>query len=145
VITPSGQTVTYGCSGVHQVTSMAVNGTTLLNGATYELLGSVNGWTWGNGTTTTRSYDTDGKIAAIVSAGTKAYTYDTALRITDIADTSLGSANWTYAYDALDRITSGTSPSTTRGWTYDANGNRLTEGGTAASTYTIAPSSNPAA
>jgi hypothetical protein len=34
------------------------------------------------------------------------------------------------------------SPAVTRGWTYDANGNRQTETGTAASTYSIAPSSN---
>ncbi|HWM70577.1 MAG TPA: RHS repeat-associated core domain-containing protein, partial [Steroidobacteraceae bacterium] len=45
-------------------------------------------------------------------------------------------------YDALDRLTSGTSPSVTRGWTYDANGNRQTETGTAASTYAIDPASN---
>jgi YD repeat-containing protein len=88
------------------------------------------------------SYDTDGKIASIVSAGTKTYTYDNAFRITGITDTSPGAANWTYGYDTLDRITSGTSSSTTRGWTYDANGNRQSETGTAASTYTIAPSSN---
>ena len=109
---------------------------------TYEPLGPVNGWTWGNGTITARTYDTDGKIASIVSAGTKTYTYDNAFRITGIADTSPGAVNWTYGYDALDRITGGTSPSTTRGWTYDANGNRLTESGTAASAYTVAPASN---
>jgi YD repeat-containing protein len=43
--TPSGQVVTYGYNGNHQVTSVAVNGTTVLNGATYEPLGPVSGWT----------------------------------------------------------------------------------------------------
>jgi YD repeat-containing protein len=108
----------------------------------YEPLGPVSGWTWGNGTTTTRAYDTDGKIATIASAGTKTYSYDDAFRINGIADTSAGAANWTYGYDALDRITSGTSPSAARGWTYDANGNRLTESGTAASSYSVSPTSN---
>jgi RHS repeat-associated protein len=140
--TPSGQTVSYGYNANHQVTSVTVNGTTVLNSVVYEPLGPVSGWAWGNGTTTTRTYDTDGKIAQIVSAGTKVYSYDDAFRITGISDTSTGSANWTYGYDALDRITSGTSPSVTRGWTYDANGNRLTETGTAASTYSIAPTNN---
>jgi len=140
--TPSGQTVTYGYNGNHQVTSVSVNGTPVLNSVTYEPLGPVSGWTWGNSTTTTRSYDTDGKIHQIVSAGTKTYSYDDAFRITGITDTSPGAANWTYGYDPLDRLTSGTSPSITRGWTYDANGNRQTETGTAASSYTIAPSSN---
>ncbi len=69
--TPSGQTVTYGYNANHQVTSVAVNGTTVLNGASYEPLGPVNGWTWGNGATTTRTYDTDGKITQISSAGVK--------------------------------------------------------------------------
>jgi YD repeat-containing protein len=140
--TPSGQTVTHGYNGNHQVTSVAVNGTTVLNSVTYEPLGPVSGWTWGNGTTTTRTYDTDGKISQIVSAGTKTYSYDDAFRITGLTDTSPGASNWTYGYDNLDRLISGTSPSVTRGWTYDPNGNRLTETGTAASTYSISPSSN---
>jgi RHS repeat-associated protein len=140
--TPSGQVVSYGYNADHQVTSVTVSGTTVLNSVTYEPLGPVSGWTWGNATTTTRTYDTDGKISQIVSAGTQTYGYDDAFRITGISDTSSGSANWTYGYDALDRITGGTSPSITRSWTYDANGNRLTEGGTAPSTYAISPTSN---
>ncbi|MFL6606406.1 MAG: RHS repeat-associated core domain-containing protein, partial [Steroidobacteraceae bacterium] len=140
--TSSGQVVTYGYNGDHQVTSVSVNGTTVLNSVTYEPLGPVSGWTWGNGTTTTRTYDADGKISQIVSAGTKVYTYDDAFRIHGISDTSTGSANWTYDYDPLDRLTSGASASVTRGWTYDANGNRLTETGTAPSTYSISPTNN---
>jgi RHS repeat-associated protein len=139
---PSGQAVTYGYNANHQITSVAVNGTTIVNSVTYEPLGPVNGWMWGNGTTTSRTYDTDGKLTHIASAGTKIYNYDDAFRITGISDTSPGSANWIYGYDALDRITSGASPSVTRGWTYDANGNRLTETGTAASTYSISPTNN---
>ena len=108
---------TYGYNGNHQVTSVSVNGTTVLNGVTYEPLGPVNGWAWGNDTTAICTHDTDGKIAAAVSAGTKTYSYDNAFRITGIADTSPGAANWTYGYDALDRITSGTSPFITRGTT----------------------------
>jgi len=140
--TPSGQTVTYGYNANHQITSVTVNGTTVLNNIAYEPLGPVSGWTWGNGTTTTRTYDTDGKISQIVSAGTKTYGYDDAFRITSISDTSAGAANWTYGYDGLDRITSGTSPLISRGWTYDANGNRLTESGTAPSAYSISPTNN---
>jgi YD repeat-containing protein len=116
--TASGQTITYGYNANHQVTSVAVNGTTVLNGVTYEPLGPVNGWTWGNGTSTTRTYDTDGKITQIVSAGTKIYSYDDAFRIIGISDTSPGASGWTYSYDALDRITTGSNASVTRGWSY---------------------------
>jgi len=141
--TPSGQSIVYSYNSNHQVTSITLNGsTTVLSNVTYEPLGPVNGWTWGNGTSTTRTYDTDGKIHQISSAGVKTFTYDNAFRITGITDTSTGAANWTYGYDLLDRITSGLSGSTTRGWTYDANGNRLTETGSAASTYTINSTSN---
>jgi RHS repeat-associated protein len=103
----------------------------------------VNGWTWGNGTGTSRAYDTDGNISTITSAGTKSFSYDNAFRITGISDTSTGASNWTYGYDLVDRITSGSSSGgTTRGWTYDANGNRLTETGSSPSTYSISGTSN---
>jgi len=123
--TPSGQTVTYGYNSNHQVTSVAVNGTTVLNGVTYEPLGPVNGWTWGNSTTVSRTYDGDGNITQISSNGQKTLSYDNASRIFCMTDTSTGSSNWSYGYDSLDRLTSGSSSTVTRGWTYDANGNRL--------------------
>src|SRR5260370_35366811 len=69
-------------------------------------------------------------------------TYDDAFRIHGISDTSTGSANWTYDYDPLDRLTSGVSASVTRGWTYDANGNRLTEAGTGACSYSNSPTTH---
>lgn len=140
--TPSGQIVTYGYNSNHQVTSVAVNGTTVLASATYEPIGSINGWTWGNGTTTTRTYDSDGEVTQISSAGLKTYSHDDAFRITGVLDTSAGASNWTYGYDALDRITSGGNGTVTRGWSYDANGNRLSETGSTPSTYSIATGSN---
>lgn len=141
--TPSGQTLTYGYNTNHQIVSIKVNGTTtILNNVTYEPLGPVNGWTWGNAASVTRSYNTDGVISQISATGVKTLTYDNALRITGITDTSTGASAWTYGYDLLDRITSGVGGGTTRGWTYDANGNRKTETGSAASTYTISGTNN---
>src|SRR4029077_15457200 len=143
VTTPSGQSVVYGYNANHQIVSVSVNGTSVLNSATYEPLGPANGWTWGNATTASRTYDTDGKLSQIVDAGTKTLRYDNAFRITGISDTSAGASNWTLGYDALDRIASGSSSGgVSRGWTYDANGNRLTETGTSASTYSISGTSN---
>jgi RHS repeat-associated protein len=140
--TPSGQRVTYGYNSNHEVASVAVNGTTVLSNVTYEPLGPVSGWTWGNSTLTTRSYTGDGTVAQISSNGVRTYTYDNALRLTGTTDTSSGSANWIYGYDALDRLTSGANGTITRGWTYDANGNRLSETGASPSTYSIAATSN---
>jgi RHS repeat-associated protein len=145
---PSGNSVEFGYNANNQVTSVTLNGsTTILNSITYDPFGPITGWTWGNGTTASRAFDTDGKLTQIDNAnGTslKNFSYDDAFRITGIADAGNSAYSWTYGYDNLDRLTSATGSSITRGWTYDANGNRLTETGSAPSTftYTTSPGSN---
>src|ERR1700722_10039228 len=142
LVTPSGQTVTYGYTN-HRITSVSVNGTTILSGVTYDPFGPANAWSWGNATTTTRSFDEDGNPSQIITAGvTNGYTVDYASRITAISDSGLASNSWTFGYDLLDRVNSGTSSSITEGYTYDANSNRLTTTGAVASAETIATSSN---
>src|SRR4029077_12948264 len=79
--TPSGQSVVYAYNTTHQVKSITVNGTTLLSNASYDTFGPLTSWTWGNGTTTTRTLDFDGNVTQIASSGTKAYAYDDAFRI----------------------------------------------------------------
>ena len=49
LVTPSNQSVTYGYNSNHQITSIAVNGTTVLSSVTYEPFGGVNDWKWGMG------------------------------------------------------------------------------------------------
>lgn len=237
--TPSGQTVTYGYNSNHQVTSVAVNGTAVLSGVTYEPLGPVNGWTWGNATTTSRIFNGDGLVSqitegyapvpqqcpsgqqlmwdddgsqvaggghypdqyfstALAAAQSKAsdsntyygcgcaviqsvspvswnqatvdytwnnvaqppfdvqavcqgttnylaslnYSFDDANRITAITNASSSALSWSYGYDGLDRLTSANTTAETHGWTYDSNGNRLTETGTLPSTYSISTTNN---
>jgi RHS repeat-associated protein len=140
--TPSGQTIVYGYNTNHQVTSVTVNGAALLTSATYEPLGSVNGWSWGNGTSEVRAYNTDGNLAQVNAIEAHTYAYDNALRISGITNSSNSALSWTYGYDLLDRITSGAATSTTLGWTYDADGNRLTQTGSVAGTYTPSTTSN---
>jgi RHS repeat-associated protein len=144
LVTPSGQKVTYGYTN-HQVTSIAINGTTLLSGVTYFPYGPVSSWTWGNGTAVARTYDEDGKIVSITTAGdTVNFGYDNAFRITSVSDTGKAAYSWVLpTYDLLDRLeaaSSGTGAS--YGWTYDANGNRLTQTGTNAATFKPATQSN---
>jgi RHS repeat-associated protein len=142
LVTPSNQTVTYTYSN-HQITSIAINGATLLSGVTYFPYGPVTGWTWGNGTTSSRTYDEDGNPSTIVTAATtNAYTVDAASRITNLTDSTLASNTWSFGYDLLDRITSGSSSSKSRGYTYDADGNRLTTTGTTASTESVSTTNN---
>jgi RHS repeat-associated protein len=142
LITPSGQTITYGYTN-HRVTSIKLGSTILLSSTTYDPAGPTTGWTWGNSTTVSRSYDTDGLPHQIVTAGvTYGYAVDSASRITGISDSGLSSNSWTFGYDLLDRVKGGSSSAKSRGYTYDANSNRLTTTGTTASTETIAPTSN---
>ncbi len=143
LVTPSGQSVGYSFNSNHQITSIAVNGTTVLSGVTYEPFGGVNGWTWGDGTTTSRTFNGDGLISQIVTAGvTLGYSFDNANRITGITDSSNSALSWTYGYDLLDRLTSATTSAITDGWTYDANGNQLTQTGTTPETFSVSSSSN---
>jgi RHS repeat-associated protein len=142
LVTPSGQTITYGYTN-HQITSVSVNGAAIATSVTYEPFGAVNGWTWGNATTVARTYDGDEKITQISTAGdTISFGYDNANRVTGITDTNISANSWTLGYDLLDRLTSAAETGTTLGWTHDANGNRLTQTGANASTFTPSTTSN---
>jgi RHS repeat-associated protein len=139
--TPSGQVITYGYTD-GKVTSISVNGTPVVSGILYDPFGPVRQWTWADSSLAVRTFDQDGKVALIDSAGLKSYSYDDAFRITGITDTTNSALSWTYGYDDLDRLTSASKTGTTLGYTYDANGNRLTETGSTPSTFTVATNSN---
>jgi RHS repeat-associated protein len=142
ITTPSGQTITYGYAD-GRVSSLTLNGTTtILNQVLHDPFGPIAGWTWGNSTLAVRTYDADGKIAGIDSAGATTYGYDDAFRITGITDLDDAARSWTYGYDLLDRLTSGARSGQTLGYTYDANGNRLTQSGTQTASYTVSGTSN---
>jgi YD repeat-containing protein len=142
---PSGANVVFGYNANGQVTSLTLNGATLLSAITYDPFGPITSWTWGNGTSANRAFDTDGKITQVDNANgasLKTFAYDDAFRITGIAEAADPTLSWTYGYDVLDRLNSATKTGTTQGWTYDANGNRLTQTGTAPSTYNNSTTSN---
>ena len=141
LVTPSGQTVTYGYTN-GQVTSIAVNGNPLLSQVLYQPFGPVSGWTWANNTNEARVYDQDGNLTNLESAEGFTYSYDNAFRITGITDTDNSALSQSYGYDALDRLTSATGTGLSETWTYDANGNRVAQGGASSSTYTVSSTSN---
>jgi len=139
---PSGHTIGYAYTN-GKVTSLTLNGsTTILSNVLYQPFGSTRGWTWGNATLSVREFDADGNLTDLDSAGLKTYSYDDAFRITGISDASDPSRSQSYGYDLLDRLTIATGASLNQGWTYDANGNRLTQTGDQPSTYTVAGTSN---
>jgi YD repeat-containing protein len=146
LVLPSGKAITFGYNSIGQVTSVTLDGspsTTILNNVTYDPFGPITGWTWGNGTaSTSRTFDADGKLTQITSSGQRTFGYDDAFRITSVSDLAAPANSWTLGYDILDRLNSATKTGTTIGYTYDANGNRLTQTGTTASTYTVSATSN---
>lgn len=139
--TPSGQLITYGYAN-GKLTSINVNGAILVSNILYDPFALARQWTWGNGTLSVRTFDQDGKITQIDSAGLKTYAYDDAFRITGITDTTNTALSWTYGYDDLDRLTSASKTGMALGFSFDANGNRLAETGSSASTFSVAANSN---
>ncbi len=134
--TPSGQMITYTYAD-HLITSIAVNSTNLLTGATYEPFGPVRGWNWGNGTAESRLYNTDGNPTKMAGPESHSYTYDNAFRIKTISNTSNSALSWSYTYDLLDRVLSAADTATTQGFTYNPDGDRTKETGTVSGTYNV--------
>lgn len=146
---PSGKTIRIGFDTNGRVSSMALMGTPnlmILNKVTHDPFGPVTGWTWGNGVTTTRTYDTDGKLSGIGSSstvvGSRTLGYDDAFRITSTLDSATAGPGWALGYDLLDRLNAATRTGLTIGYSYDANGNRLEQTGSNASTYQVSANSN---
>jgi YD repeat-containing protein len=103
----------------------------------------LSGWTSGNSTSASRTYDTDGKLSGITTAAdTPNFGYDNAFRITGLTDTGASANSWTSGYDLLDRLNSASKTGTSYGWTYDADGNRWSQTGTGASTFKPSSTSN---
>jgi RHS repeat-associated protein len=144
---PSGAVIGYTYNGNHQIASISitVDGATtpVVTNVQYEPFGDVSGWTWGNGATVTRAHDEDGNVTAISSVGLSlSYVHDGAMRVTQMNDLDNSALSWMYGYDLLDRLTSASNASITDAWTYDANGNRLSQTGTNPMTYTYSSTSN---
>jgi RHS repeat-associated protein len=140
---PSGAVVNYTYNGNNQVSGITVtpvNGTqtTVLSNATYQPFGPVGSWTWGNGSTVQRIYWPDGDPEQISTTGLHLQlTHDQAQRETAISDLDTPALSWTYGYDSLDRLTSGSNSTNTEGWAYDANGNRLSQSSSSYSLYSM--------
>ena len=125
---------------------VSIDSTSILTNATYEPFGPPDGWTWGNGATSSRSFDLRGLPTTLsVNGDTQALQFDANGRLTSQSDTTI---SYSYGYDLLDRVTSyanasGGLPPNSQAMAYDANDNRtnLTEDGTPYS-YTNLSGSN---
>jgi len=104
----------------------------LVSGIVTTPFGPAGAWQWGNGLYTFRYYDTDGRLNGweFRSGATvlrNDLSFDTASRITGIANPVTPAAAGGYQYDALDRLTvaqQGNPVTHTQQFSYDALGNR---------------------
>jgi RHS repeat-associated protein len=151
---PSGNRVNYIYDGAGQLSHLTLdpadagNGgmpaaasIDLLTGIFYAPFGGVQSWYWGNSTDAAvngyaRTFDLDGRITSYTLGNVQTtgvlrhINYDAAGRI--LGYTHEGSSvatppallDQTFAYDDLDRLTGNQSATTSRGYAYDANGNR---------------------
>lgn len=101
--TPSGQTIGYQYTN-GDITGVTVNGATLISNVQIEAFGGIGGWTWGNGTQTTRAFDDDGRITSIAGSYAANLTWDSANRITVIAYPNDPTLDRAFSYDQLDRL-----------------------------------------
>ena len=115
---------------VGAVSSIAVNGTALLNSIAYRPLSpAATNWRWGNGSTYSRTFDNDGRVTS-VSLGTvqRTYTYDPNGQVTGFTDQGpAGTKQNSFTYDEAGQLTGYSGSVGTGGYSYDANGNRLSE------------------
>jgi RHS repeat-associated protein len=128
---PDGRVVNYGRDSLGRIQAIAatINGTNqiILSGRTYRPDGLPLTQTYGNGLSETRSYDLRGKLIDqfIGTADTRVYSYDANGNLTQKQTLPEGG---NYVYDALDRLTDeATSDNNHNAFTYDQNGNRVSD------------------
>ncbi|MCE2989384.1 MAG: hypothetical protein LW838_04465, partial [Nitrosomonadaceae bacterium] len=125
----------------NRVTGIAVDGVPIIKDADYEPFGPIGEWAWGNDTTTSpnkhvRYFDLDGRNTKIESGAgidPMLVVYDAASRITALQRQTSGtfdpSKSSSYVYDNLNRLTTATpgagNPALAQSYSYDLNGNRL--------------------
>jgi RHS repeat-associated protein len=130
--TPSGQTLTYEYTN-GQLSGLKVNGAWLLSQIAYQPFGPPKDWQWGNGTSTARTYDTDGRLTHVSSAGNSSYTFfldGTIATRTDDFTPSIPSPSGTTTFtlaSTSNRVQS-TTGELTRSYSYDAAGNTTSDG-----------------
>jgi YD repeat-containing protein len=145
---PSGRRIAYALDGMGRVQGISTekDGTSqvIVSNVAYQPFGSARSYTFGNGQTYTRGFDSDGRVASYTLATqTFAVQYDAASRITSLEQAGLPGNTNAYGYDVLDRLTSFVGPSTTQAFTYDAVGNRTSKTmGAASAGYAYSNSSN---
>lgn len=134
---PSGAVVKYSYRADGLVVGISVNGHFIIRDIDYFAFGAPKSWKLGasGAGTYAREFDLNGRIKShSISTAIRTASFDAAGRITAIEDSAAGPNQWQFSYDALDRLdgaenasTSGPTAGLKLGWSYDDNGNRVSE------------------
>ncbi len=140
---PSGAVVDYNYKR-NQIDSIKIDSQVLLNKVRYDPFGPITGWTWGNGSSVTKTYDLGGfPTSYTLKSKTHAIEYDDRAQIIAFNDVSNSTALQDFDYDALYRLTDYSGLGETRSFGYDPNGNRTTESlNSTEENYVYDPNSN---
>ena len=138
---PSGRQIAYAYDKVNRptgVTAKLKNTTVLASSIAYDPVANLTSITLGNGLTQSWTYSAARRISTIAVPGVRSlsYGYDPVGNITNITDPLDPAKSKTYTYDPLDRLASALGPWGTLAWTYDTNGNRLSQTNGEHYTYT---------
>jgi RHS repeat-associated protein len=152
---PSGRIVNYTRDSVGRITALTTkenagaSAVTIASSATYNPMGPLAGFTFGNGVALSLTFDQDYQLTGIGAInGTTTIQdltlgYDNAGNITSIADNYQTGRSQTFGYDNLNRLNSASGAYGALSFTYDGVGNRTTRvvGGTT-ETFNHASTSN---
>jgi RHS repeat-associated protein len=143
------QQFTY-ASGQLSAVKLKIGAAAAMNVATafnYEPMGPVTGFTYGNGLVRAKTYDLDRRVTAINQTGASgiqslAFAYNANDVVTTLTNRVNTTLSQTFGADELMRLTSVTSTSGNEAFTYDANGNRLTDVAGSTATLSYLPGTN---
>jgi len=154
---PSGTHVDIGYEYAGRPGSITVtrNGTAtvLLSGVTYNALHALSGWTWGDGTTYQRTFDSFLRLSTYPLGNpngtgaakglTRTLSYDNTGNVTGYLHSGQPGFDQGHSYDGLDRLVQTLKSNSRYGYRYDATGNRITrEIGADSYTHTVEAASN---
>lgn len=142
MIYPSGTRVDYAYGSDGRVHQVSVNGAVAISGITYDGAGAPTTWNYANGEQVILAFDYAGRQVqnSLYTLG-----YDNGDRITSMTASATNAAqrNKQFGYDTLDHLTAFSDGRLPMAWTYDANGNRITDQtGTPVDTYQVDTASN---
>ena len=130
---PSGRRVNYGYTSMNRpaLVSQLLNRSmmTVASNFAYDKVGNQVSMTYGNGLSQNLTYDRGNRLVTTTSPGTVSanYTYDPVGNIAAINDLLDPAKSKNFTYDPLDRLATALGPWGSFVWTYDANGNRLSQ------------------